>query len=65
MWADIDRVENGKVFAKFVDTSEAVPHIKEGDEIEVTPENITAWFIYLEDMERTVTETLSYLLWKE
>ncbi|HAJ97619.1 MAG TPA: hypothetical protein DCO72_07775 [Ruminococcus sp.] len=65
LWADIDRVENGKVFAKFAETAETLPDIHEGDEIEVTPDNLTGWIVHFEDLEQSVTETLAYLLWKE
>jgi len=65
LWADIDRVENGKVIAKIAETSEALPNIHEGDEIEVTPDNISGWIAHFKDMEYAVTESTAYLLWKE
>ena len=65
LWADIDRVENGKLIAKIAETSEALPNLHEGDEIEVTPDNLSGWIIHFEGMEQAVTESTAYLLWKE
>ena len=57
LWAEVSRVENGKVYAKVAETSEALPDLKEGDEIELTADNVVAWSVQPKGWESSVSET--------
>lgn len=65
LWADVSRVEDGKVYAKVAETSETVPEIQEGDEVEVTADNITGWFIRKTEQSIPLAETEAHLLCEE
>ncbi len=56
LWAEIEKVDNGKIIAKIAECSDLLPDIHEGDEIEINEENITAWFVKPKDSDSTYTE---------
>ncbi len=56
LWAENVRFDNGKITAVIAETSELLPDYEEGDEITVTPDNITSWFIRPTGSDRAFTE---------
>lgn len=65
LWAEVRRVENGRIFAEIMETSEALPEVHEGDEIEITQERVAAWFVHPEGFDHPVREGDGYALWRE
>lgn len=57
LWGEIRRVENGRIYAALAETSEALPDLPEGSEVEVTADNVAAWRVQPEGWETAVTET--------
>ncbi|MBE6848298.1 MAG: DUF4026 domain-containing protein [Ruminococcus sp.] len=61
LWADIYEIDGDTIKARIAETSELLPDCKEGDEIEITEENITGWFIRPEGSEEAFTEEDAFL----
>ncbi|MCR4647108.1 MAG: hypothetical protein K5695_17165 [Oscillospiraceae bacterium] len=57
LWAEFSREENGKIYAKVAETSDALPDLKEGDEVELTADNVVAWTVQPKGWEASVGET--------
>lgn len=62
LWGDVSRVEDGRVYIRIAECSDAVPQIKEGDEYEVTAETIAGWIFVPQGSEERYTPENGYLL---
>ncbi|MBR3630728.1 MAG: hypothetical protein IKN55_09735 [Oscillospiraceae bacterium] len=62
LWAEVSRVENGKVYAALAEESEALPDLPEGSEVELTADNVVAWRVQPQGWEAAVTETNAHRL---
>lgn len=60
LWAEISSFDNDTLTAQIIQTSDMLPEIKEGDEITVSEENITAWLIRPAGGDGVFTEEDTY-----
>ncbi|MBQ8927782.1 MAG: DUF4026 domain-containing protein [Oscillospiraceae bacterium] len=62
LWCEIDRVEDGRIIGVVADTSEAVPAVKEGDEVEIVGDRAAGWAIQPQGFPRVIYEDEGALL---